>query len=93
MKCTECKYCVMQDYGYSNYTVEGTMVSCLLDKNPEFPEDRWYNEHITLGYAENCNSFSDGDAVLIDVEMDDGCISEYSDDPEIKELLIKWDDK
>jgi hypothetical protein len=33
MKCTDCKYCVEQDEGYSNWTVEGTEIDCLLGKN------------------------------------------------------------
>lgn len=36
MKCTECKFCIMHDTGYSNYTVEGTDVDCIINLNPAF---------------------------------------------------------
>lgn len=43
-KCDECKFAELRDYGYSEYTVEGTEVLCLLDLNPDLPCDRWYGE-------------------------------------------------
>ena len=32
--CNQCKYAIMQDFGYSNYTVEGTTFYCFLKKHP-----------------------------------------------------------
>lgn len=90
MKCTDCKYCLEQDYGYSNYTVEGTDVDCLLHKNPEFPEDRFYGEEPALLFAKKCDKFTLGDHPVIDVDLDAGKVWEYSDDPEIINLLKKW---
>jgi len=90
-KCTECKYCIEQDYGYSNWTVEGTDVDCLLHKNSEFPKDKFYGEEPELLFAEKCDSFSAGDHPEIDCDQENGELWEYSADPEIIELLKKWD--
>lgn len=86
-KCTDCRYCIQQDYGYSNWTVEGTDVDCLLKKNPDFPADRFYEETPSLTFAESCNKFSEGGSVYIDVDQEDGALENYSDDLEIKKLL------
>lgn len=97
MKCTECKYYVEEDYGYSNYTVEGTTVDCLLGLNPKLPEDRFWDEEPALKYAEECERFVVGDGVYIDCDRedlanyDDPLSSTYTDDPEIKALLDKWE--
>jgi len=91
-KCTNCDYCVLIDEGYSNYTVEGTTAHCLLDKNPGFPVDIFYEEEDALNFAEGCESFSEGQPVSIDVDRDlledyDDSLEAYSDDPTIKNLL------
>jgi hypothetical protein len=88
-KCTDCKYCIEEDYGYSNYTVEGTDVDCLIGAHPNFPVDRWYGEEPELEYAENCEKFSEGECVQVDCDRDEGNLWNYSDDPEIIELLKK----
>lgn len=90
MKCTDCRYHLAQDVGYSNYTVEGTDVYCLLKKNPGLPSDRWYEEDPALNYANQCDSFKEGDGVGFDV---DGEVTaeDYKSDPEIYELLKKWE--
>lgn len=97
MKCTNCKYCVEEDYGYSNYTVEGTTVDCLLGLNPKFPEDRFWGEEPALKYAEQCKRFTKGTSVSIDcdredlINYNDPLSTAYTDDPEIKSLLDKWE--
>lgn len=91
MKCTDCKYCIEIDYGYSNYTVEGTDVDCLLKKNPAFPVDRFYGEEPALLFAEKCGNFTAGPHPEVDVDQDSGELSNYSKDPEVIELLKKWD--
>lgn len=45
--CETCLFLVKVDDGYSNWSVEGTTNHCLLDKNPNMPEDNYY------GYGEN----------------------------------------
>jgi hypothetical protein len=90
MNCNECKYCILLDYGYSNYTVEGTTADCLRGLNPGLPKDHFYGEQEELKFAETCKSFIAGDNVYIDVEQEDGALENYSDDEEIKELLRKY---
>ena len=38
--CLDCRFAVEEDYGYSNYTVEGTDVHCLKKLNSDLPKDR-----------------------------------------------------
>ncbi len=96
-KCTDCKYCVEEEYGYSNYTVEGTEVDCLLGLNPSLPEDRFWGEEPALKFAETCEKFEAGVGVDIDCDRedltnsDDPLSSAYAEDPEIKLLLDKWE--
>lgn len=67
-KCTDCKFALLKDYGYSNYTVEGTEFNCLKNLNPSSGIDIWYNEAPELLFAEQCNSFSEGDPFRLSVE-------------------------
>jgi len=90
MKCTDCKYCICSDYGYSNYTVEGTTADCLLGLNPGLPHDRFYGETPELDFAKTCEKFAAGYGVGVDVDQDLGALENYSDDEEIKELLRKF---
>ena len=39
-------------------------------KHPGGTFDRWYGEDKRLKYAEECELFSDGDAICLDVEME-----------------------
>ena len=87
MKCTDCRYCILKDYGYSNYTVEGTTVDCLKNKNPDFPKDRFYGKEPAIAYADQCDTFSAGESVTVDCDRNDGALENYSDDEEIKALL------
>lgn len=89
MNCVECKFCVAEDYGYSNWTVEGTSVYCLLKLNPRLPADRWYGEADELKYASECKKFSKGEMIHIDVDRESGHMSNYTSDPEVKEILEK----
>ena len=87
MNCKECKYCILEDYGYSNYTVEGTNADCLLDMNPHFPEDAYYGRATSLQFANECPQFTEGEPVKVDCGREEGGLVNYSDDPEIKLLL------
>lgn len=87
MKCTDCKYCIEEDYGYSNYTVKGTMADCLIGLNQGLPEDRFYGEEPALAFAEKCDRFMAGGSVLVDCDKDLGALENYSDDPDVKKLL------
>ena len=97
MKCTDCKYHVSEDTGYSNWTVEGTDVDCLLGLNPDMPIDNFFGEEKSLEFAQKCDRFVKGDGVYIDVDRegledyDNPLSSAYTDDPEIIPLLDKWE--
>jgi len=81
-QCTDCSNCALVDNGYSNYTVEGTDVYCLLALHPLAPFDKWYDEDWRLDYAGFCPSFSEGTPAHIDVER-------YDASPED---LARWND-
>lgn len=94
MKCTECKFCLLEDYGYSNYTVEGTDASCLLELNPDFPVDNWYGESPAHDFANVCPRFKEGNPVEIDVECESGHILNYVCDGEVYSIIerqVMWD--
>lgn len=64
--CTNCQFCVYQDHGYSNYTVEGTAISCLVNKFDEVEES--YDGNYWLGLATNCEYYNFGDSWHLDVD-------------------------
>jgi len=81
MKCIDCKYCVQKDYGYySNWTVEGTEVDCLLNLHPKFPIDRFYGEESELDFAKKCENFTEGKGMKIDCGQEYREGWDYSDD-------------
>jgi len=86
LKCTDCKYCYQQDEGYSNYTVEGTILYCMLSLNPKFPEDSFYTEAPSVFYAGQCEKYTEGAGLEIDVDFEDYNIENYTDDPELIDL-------
>ena len=99
MKCTDCKYSLKVDYGYFNWTVEGTDVYCLLNLNPDLPVDHFYGEEPYFLFAEKCDKFCEGISVEIDcdrvalADYEYLLSSAYTDDPEIKLLLDKWESR
>lgn len=90
MKCTDCKYCIEQDTGHSNWSAEGIDVDCLLGLNPDFPEDEFYGEDPCLLYAQKCNNFTKGAGVKVNVDLEEGKLEDYSENIEVKELLKKY---
>lgn len=84
--CENCIYCYLQDYGYSNYTVEGTEFYCLKRVHPDGDFDRFYGKNPRLKYAEKCDSFEKGECLAIDCDQEEGAIENYTDNPEIIEL-------
>lgn len=67
-KCADCRLCKMQDTGYSNWTVEGTTVECMVNAHPDGSFDRWYGDDYRMHYANWCPQFQRGGAVHISVE-------------------------
>jgi len=68
--CSNCLFAFFWDYGYSNYTTEGTYFYCGLFKHPNAPFDRFYNEDKRLTYAKYCKRFTKGIPLEVDVETD-----------------------
>ncbi len=72
-KCDNCTYCILLDEGYSNYTVENTLVYCMLDVLPDPGFDRGWggrDQQPKLFYAEQCPHFEAGNPVQLDVDRD-----------------------
>lgn len=68
--CLDCKYRVSIDFGYSNYTVEGTNFNCATKKHPDGEFDQFYGSDKRLKYAEQCDSFEPGPGVDMDVDSE-----------------------
>lgn len=84
-KCTECDYALEMDYGYSNWTTEGTDFICLLDEHPDGEFDMFYGEDERLFYAEKCNSYLKGKPTHLNVE--DGLEEALE---ELEKGTLKW---
>ena len=69
--CLDCKNALEWDQGYSNWTVEGTDVYCVLGLNPALPVDRFYGAEPALSFAENCEQFETGNHPRLDVELEE----------------------
>jgi hypothetical protein len=89
MKCVECKFCVLEDYGYSNWTVEGTNADCYLNLNPGFPVDNYYGATPEHKFADSCLRYSKGEPIEIDCDHEQGHMLNYVDDPEVREVIEK----
>lgn len=59
-RCSECLNAETKDYGYSDWTVEGTSVFCMLSLHPDDGFDRWYKITPDDAYAEVCPEFKPG---------------------------------
>jgi len=97
-KCDACRWCLLEDYGYSNYTVEGTYVHCLKELHPGSGFDRFYGDDSRLDVAASCPAFSPGEPVEVDVDRegvgwDAPLSSAYGHDAEVKALLDVWQSK
>jgi hypothetical protein len=83
--CSNCKFCIYQDVGYSNYTVEGTDVYCAKELHPNDGFDRFYERANEMKFAEQCTGYEFGDPVKMDVEKED--YSSLSDDEKVVWLM------
>lgn len=66
--CTDCRWAILQDNGYSNYTVEGTDLMCAGMFHPEKSFDAYYGNSEQAKFAEQCTHFEEGEAPRLDVE-------------------------
>jgi len=65
--CRECRFAIFQDYGYSNYTVEGTELHCAQHAVPDF-EVTFEDDKKLFEAATSCGKFEAGKALNLDVE-------------------------
>lgn len=68
--CNRCRYAVFQDYGYSNYTIEGVEFNCAIQLHPDGSFDRWYGVDTRLDYGSECSGYASGEPAHTDVEGD-----------------------
>lgn len=87
-ECSECANCIQKDYGYSNYTVEGTYIHCYLGLHPEDGFDHFYGEDVRNRFAETCEKYCQGGPLLkIDVESEN--VDNFS--PAERIVYEKWE--
>ncbi|MHB8846475.1 MAG: hypothetical protein ACYC7L_17205 [Nitrospirota bacterium] len=94
-RCFNCRYFATQDEGYSNYTVENTVVHCMKKLNPAFPMDESYSwndensntkDHEIVKFAETCSGYVYSDTqIRLDVDGDD-TIEDVKADAELYEV-------
>ena len=68
--CDNCRWEILLDYGYSNYTVEGTLFSCAIQLHPSGSFDHWYGEDTRLDHGSDCEGYDYGKPVHLDVEKE-----------------------
>lgn len=76
-KCYGCHFMLLRDYGYSDYTVEGTMVECLKKRFEDREEAYDFEEKAMVeqnGYlaaaAEKCADYRTGEPLTLNVDCD-----------------------
>jgi len=75
--CQSCNICYKQDYGYSNYTVEGSAIGCYLNHFDEYDEydlDKLQTQ--AHNQADNCKDYNKGEMCHLDVDGEDTGASE-----------------
>jgi len=74
--CTTCLLCLREDYGYSNYTVEGTTLSCLAGLNDALSGQEAPWRDVTpelasiLDVAKTCRRYREGAPATLDVDRE-----------------------
>ena len=88
--CKDCKFFMMKDYGYSNYTVEGTDGSCLIDKHPTGTFDIGYNnDNVEFKHANKCDFYNPGECWQCDVDGETEAPSEDWIKTELRDMSIR----
>lgn len=85
--CNDCRFAVLEDYGYSNYTVEGTNFGCAKRLHPDGVFDRFYGEDKRLDFGGSCSGFVEGEPLEIDCDRE--CVPDLS--PEQCEILNMYE--
>jgi hypothetical protein len=78
--CANCCERYLKDYGYSDWTVEGTAIRCRLGKNPGYPSEdpstyQMFQEPHT--FAENCESYIEGHEDIPRFSVEDDVPDEF----------------
>lgn len=66
--CTACTFCKSRDYGYSNYTVDGTNYECLFDIVAFGDEETQEGREKKNRTAETCQFYREGTGIYIDCD-------------------------
>jgi len=70
-KCSECAFAILDEHGYSNWTVDGTTVHCTKKLHPDGEFDYWYGEDRRDKYAGKCPEFnSSASPACVDVDRE-----------------------
>jgi len=91
--CMGCKWALHDDYGYSNYTTEGTYFHCLKKMHPEDGFDEFYGEDKRMDFAQECAGYQAGEGTSLDCARDeekDGDFAAYQKDPEVLAAVNAW---
>lgn len=74
--CTTCVFCLRKDYGYSNYTTEGTILHCLRGLNDQLDgqEEPWREVSpqlaAALDVARQCRQYRHGIPAHLDCDLE-----------------------
>lgn len=83
--CTTCVFCLREDYGYSNWTTEGSYLHCLRGLNPALDgqEEPWRDPTpelaAALDVALTCPSYREGVPAQLDVDLESMEKHKYGD--------------
>lgn len=99
-RCFNCIFFATEDTGYSDWTVEDTIIHCLHKKHPSMPREETYSwvqpdttqDSEFMKFAINCDKYredSEGCAVQMNVEFQPS-EEPYSSCPEVNELAKKY---
>lgn len=96
--CETCRFFRRHDYGYSNYTVEGSNGDCLKALNPHLPADldAWGADkgktERALAFGEGCAARVEGEGPWFDCDGEE-TNERFKDDAELYALLKAYDAK
>jgi hypothetical protein len=71
LNCTQCHWCVLEYYGYSDYTITNIDFTCLKTERSLSDVEGWQyrkDKAAYMGYSAKCPLFQKGYAVAVQVE-------------------------
>jgi hypothetical protein len=87
--CSNCRYSFCIEYGYSNYTVEGSDLYCVADFISRQGVDRFWNEEPVLQEAETCPWWTKIDVeITFDVDLINNWLDYFDDEDASRRILI-----